>query len=183
VLAHGASRRILRPLGEQSKWGALHWLDTATHEMERKTVASYRQLLNLHVLPALGHLKLRELHRRHIKALLAAKRSDRLQKSDSQLERTGYSKNTVRLIKAALSTVLSDAVDEGYIPTNPAFGAGRKRGKKGEAMTQAERLQKIRPMSWDHRDAFLTAAASDRRHHALFVTPVKAGLRPGEGLP
>ena len=25
VFAHGASRRILRPPGEQSKWGALHW--------------------------------------------------------------------------------------------------------------------------------------------------------------
>src|SRR5262245_59089984 len=29
VLAHGASRRILRPQGEQSKWGALQRLDTA----------------------------------------------------------------------------------------------------------------------------------------------------------
>jgi hypothetical protein len=120
------------------------WLDTATHEMERKTVASYRQLLNLHVLPVLGHLKLRELHRRHVKALLAAKRADRLRKSDSQAERIGYSKNTVRLIKAALSTVLSDAVDEGYIPTNPAFGAGRKRGKRADSMTQAEKSGRCR---------------------------------------
>jgi integrase len=158
------------------------WLVTGTQEMEQKTVTSYTQLLNLHVLPTLGHLKLRELHRRHIKALLATKRTERLQKSDSQTERVGYSKNTVRLIKAALSTVLSDAVDEAYISTNPAFGAGRKRGKKAEAMTQAERLQKIRPMSWNHRDALLTAAASDRRHYALLATLVKAGLRPGEGF-
>jgi integrase len=65
---------------------------------------------------------------------------------------------------------------------NPAFGAGRKRGKRAETMTQAERFQKIRPMSWEHRDNFLAKAASDRRHHALFATLVKAGLRPGEGF-
>jgi len=94
----------------------------------------------------------------------------------------GYSKNTVRLIRAALSTVLSDAVDDGYLATNPAFGAGRKRGKKAEALTQAERLQKIRPLSWADRDALLAAVASDRRHYALFATLVKTGLRPGEGF-
>ena len=54
-----------------------------------------------------------------------------------------YSKNTVRLVKAALSSVLSDAVDDGYLPVNPAFSAGRKRGKRAEALTQAERLQRI----------------------------------------
>jgi integrase len=96
--------------------------------------------------------------------------------------KAGYSKNTVRLIRAALSTVLSDAVDDGYLATNPAFGAGRKRGKKAEALTQAERLQKIRPLSWKDRDALLSEAASDRRHSALFATLVKAGLRPGEGF-
>jgi integrase len=94
----------------------------------------------------------------------------------------GYSKNTVRLIKAALSSVLSDAVDDGYITTNPAFSAGRKRGRKGEVITQAERLQKIRPFSWEDRDALLAACALDRRHHALLATLAKAGLRPGEGM-
>ena len=49
-------------------------------------------------------------------------------------------------------------------------------------MTQADRLQKIRPMSWDDRDALLGAAATDRRHAALFATLAKAGLRPGEGF-
>jgi integrase len=136
-------------------------------------------------------LKLRELHRRHVKALVAAKRAARLpRKTTKDVARAddeapasgGYSKNTVRLIRAALSTVLSDAVDDGYLTTNPAFGAGRKRGKRAEALTQAERLQKIRPLSWADLDALLADAASDRRHYALFATLVKTGLRPGEGF-
>jgi integrase len=37
-------------------------------------------------------------------------------------------------------------------------------------------------MSWDDRDALLRAAATDRRHAALFAMLAKAGLRPGEGF-
>jgi integrase len=140
--------------------------------MEPKTRESYRQLLSAHVLPTtLDAIRMRDLHRRHVKALLAAKRA------------ASYSKNTVRLIKAALSTVLSDAVDDGYLPTNPAFGAGRTRGRRAETLTASERLEKIRPMSWEHRDTLLAAAAAlSRRYHALFELLLKAGLRPGEAF-
>ena len=170
------------------------WLQTAAHELETKTRGSYAQLLKSHVLPMLGSVRLRDLHRRHVKMLLGAKRAERLprERKPKLVEaqhvepttpvKVGYSKNTVRLIKAALSTVLSDALDDGYLETNPAFSAGRKRGKRADALTQSERLQKIGPLSWTDRDALLAEAASDRRHYALFATLVKAGLRPGEGF-
>jgi integrase len=174
---------------------AERWLETGTQELEAKTRSSYAQLLKTHVIPTLGAVRLRDLHRRHVKTLLGAKRAERLPRkhthqvvaAESSVPvpvplKVGYSKNTVRLIKAALSTVLSDAVDDGYLETNPAFGAGRKRGKRAESLTQAERLQKIRPMSWQDRDAFLAAAASSRRYHALFSVLAKAGLRPGEAF-
>ena len=167
------------------------WLQTAALELEAKTRGSYAQLLKSHVLPMLGSVRLRDLHRRHVKMLLGAKRAERLPRERKLVEaqhaeptpmKVGYSKNTVRLIKAALSTVLSDALDDGYLETNPAFSAGRKRGKRADALTQSERLQKIRPLSWTDRDALLAEAASDRRHYALFATLAKAGLRPGEGF-
>jgi integrase len=169
------------------------WLETGMQELEPKTRCSYKQLLKTHVIPTLGAVRLRDLHRRHVKTLLGAKRAERLPRKRKRVEsqlgepgsvavKVGYSKNTVRLIKAALSTVLSDAVDDGYLETNPAFGAGRKRGKRAETLTQAERLQKIRPMSWQDRDAFLAAAAPQRRYHALFSVLTKAGLRPGEAF-
>jgi integrase len=168
------------------------WLEAGTQEMEPKTRESYRHLLQVHVLPTLGALRLRDLLRRHVKTLLALKRAERVPRKHQARQThkgttppkapAGYSKNTVRLIKAALSTVLSDAVDDGYVPTNPAFGAGRKRGRRAETLTASERLQKIRPLSWEDRDVLLTAAASSRRYHALFSVLLKAGLRPGEAF-
>ena len=162
------------------------WLQTAALELEAKTRGSYAQLLKSHVLPMLGSVRFRDLHRRHVKMLLGAKRAERLPRARTRKRveaqpveptpvKVGYSMNTVRLIKAALSTVLSDALDDGYLETNPAFSTGRKRGKRADALTQSERLQKIRPLSWADRNALLAEAASDRRHYALFATLVKGG--------
>jgi hypothetical protein len=80
-------------------------------------LASYRQLLTLHVLPVLGSLKKRDIRRRHITGLLMSKRAGRLQpergKGAEHRKNNSYSKNTVRLINAALSSVLTDAIDDG----------------------------------------------------------------------
>ncbi len=155
------------------------WLAGGGGEIEPKTLASYRQLLTLHVLPVLGSLKVRDIRRRHVKGLLMSKRAGRLQREKgkgSEHANSGYSKNTVRLIKAALSSVLTDAIDDGYLETtNPAYSAGRKRrtvSAPGE----------VRPLSWEERDVLLTSAAPDRRHHALLSVLAKAGLRPGEAM-
>ncbi len=74
---------------------ATHWLALIEDEKDENTVRNYKERLEVHVLPALGHLKVRELHRGHIKAFLAQKRSQ------------GYAKNTVRLMRAPLSSNLS----------------------------------------------------------------------------
>jgi hypothetical protein len=56
------------------------------------------------------------LHRHHIKAFLLDKR------------REGYAKNSVRLMKAPLSVLLSDAVDDGIIAvTRPSSSAAARR--------------------------------------------------------
>src|SRR5262245_3157403 len=41
----------------------------------------------------------------------------------------------------------------------------------------AERFQKVRPMTWEQRDAFLAAAAPETRYATLFAVLAKAGLR------
>src|SRR5262245_48557613 len=42
------------------------WLDSP-QQITAKTLSSYRGLLILHVLPTLGAVKLRDLHRRHVR--------------------------------------------------------------------------------------------------------------------
>ncbi len=168
------------------------WLEAGTQEMEPRTRESYRHLLQAHVLPMLGSLRLRDLHRRHVKTLLAAKRAERVSRKREADQNdngaapakvaAGYAKNTVRLIKAALSPALSDAVDDGYLSTNPAFRAGRKHGRRAETLTASERLQKIRPMSWEGRDALIAAAGRSpggiRRSSSCCSRPASIRVRP-----
>jgi integrase len=149
---------------------AKQWLAIVEHEKEPKTIRTYVERLNNHVLPALGHLKLREIQRGQIKAFVASKRGD------------GHAKNSVRQMKAALSVMLSDAADDGIIPANPALQLGRHKANRADKLTAAERIQKVRPMNWDQRDAFLEAAKPLRRYYALFATLAKTGLRPGEAF-
>jgi integrase len=129
-------------------------------------------MLDRHLVPAFGGLKLRMLHRRHIKDFLASKRAG------------GLSKNSVRLIRATLSVLLSDAVDDGILFANPAQGITR-RGRRGpDTITQAERQRKIRPMTSGQLETFLARARAERarRNWTLFLTLADAGLRPGEAL-
>ncbi len=149
---------------------ARQWLAVVEHEKEPKTIRTYVERLNNHVLPALGHLKLREIQRAQIKAFLASKRAD------------GHAKHSVRQMKAALSVMLSDAADDGIIAANPALQIGRRKANRADELTPAERIQKVRPMNWEQRDAFLEAAKPLRRYSALFATLAKTGLRPGEAF-
>ena len=178
--AHEHAREVLRAGGQPLpaaidrdiavRGYAEQWLTQIATEKEPQTVRGYADRLRLHVLPALGHLKIRELHRWHIKTLLAEKRQQ------------GHAKNGVRLMKAALSTMLSDAMDDGIIEANPALQLGRRKASRADKLTAAERVQRVRPMSTEQRDAFLQAARAERRFAALLAVLAKAGLRPGEAF-
>lgn len=148
---------------------ATQWLVTIQGDLELSTHRNYAERLRTHILPALGRVKLRDLRRRHVKALLNDKRV------------AGYAPNGVRLIKATLSSLLTDAVDDEILDTNPALQVGRKKRRAG-SLTPADRIQKIKPMSWEQRTLFLDAALSEPRYAALFATLAKAGLRPGEAF-
>ena len=77
-------------------------------------------------------------------------------------------------MKAALSAMLSNAVDDGIIVANPAFQLGHRKTSRADRLTPADRLQKIRPMTWEERDAFLEAVAAVPRYNAFFATLAKA---------
>ena len=160
---------------------AERWLATVATELKPSTVRSYRQLLDLHLLPVFGDFKLTDITRARVKQLLAAKRS------------SGLSKNTVRLIRACLSTVLGEALDDELVKANPTASASRRRGQKPNS-TVGERQQVIRPLSDEELARFLDVAKHDRperrRHEvlygsenfALFLTLARTGVRPGEAF-
>ncbi len=146
------------------------WLGQIAVSVEANTLASYRQNLAKHIRPAFGSMKLRAIHRGHVRALLARKRADAL------------SRNSVRLIRATLSVMLGDAVDDAIIFVNPAAGTGRRGRRQPDMGDQAEQPKNVRVMTYEQPATFLAVSKPrcDRRSHVLFLLLADAGLRPGE---
>jgi hypothetical protein len=117
-------------LSEHYDWLTLtvyaeRWLQIAKPELAPATLSSYTANLERHLKPALGGMKVRAIHRGHIKALLAEK------------AKAGLSRNSLRLIRATLSVILGDAVEDGVIPINPAAGSGRRGRKRADSCADA----------------------------------------------
>jgi integrase len=149
---------------------ARRWLEQIAPAVAPSTLENYSQQLRIHVLPTFGPMKLRHLHRHHVKALLVQKRTG------------GLSRNTVKLIRATLSVLLADAVDDEIILHNPATGVAR-RGRKGpDSITAVERQKRIVPMHPHELATFLAVAEArcSRHFSALFLLLSDTGLRPGE---
>jgi integrase len=146
------------------------WLEQIASSVEPRTAASYSATLRLHIRPVFGKMPLRVLHRGHIKALLARKRAQ------------GLSKNSVRLIRATLSVMLSDAMDDMIIAANAALGINRKGRKTPDSMSLADRKKNIKAMTYEQLATFLavSAARCSRRSALYFLLMADAGLRPGE---
>ena len=159
------------------------WLKAAVGQLAPATHQNYTQHLTLHILPVLGPLRLSDLRRRHVKDLLAKLRSN------TNAQGRPFAKNSLRLIKAALSTVLTDAVDDEILFANPVMQLGRSKKRSATRMTSDDVLNRLRPMTWAqaqtfeqtlsrlHRDHLL-----DARYAMLFVVLAKTGMRPGEAL-
>ena len=147
------------------------WLENVAGEITPRTLEGYKQQLRLHVLPAFGRMRVREITRGMIKTLLAQKHT------------SGLSKNSVRMIRTTLSVILSEAVDDGIIPANPALGLGRRGRSRAGKLTVADQMRNIRPMSQEQLGIFLAAAKEHTPAYVtLFVLLAHAGQRPGEAF-
>ena len=107
----------------------------AKSTLAAKTLANYRQILTLYILPTLGDRTLKGLTWADVKGLLNEK------------QQGGLSVNTTRLIRAVVSTVLTDAADDNLIAVNPLMGQKRKRRASQVAV-------KVYPMNWEQKQAF-----------------------------
>ena len=159
---------------------AERWTEQVKGELEEKTWRSYKQKLDRHVLPILGHVKVRELSVAPIARFLADKRKTRYGPGEGKL----YSRTALRLMKAALSSVLTDAVElDGFLKSNPALAitSRKKRNRTGTSRPE------VNAMTAKQRDAFL-AHAHVREQQALlpyrlrmmWELRAKTGLRPEE---
>ena len=147
---------------------AVRWLKLIKAVIKPRTLESYEASLRLHVLPALGHRKVRDVGRNHVKALVA------------QLHDGGLSKNTVRIVHASLHALLNEAVEDDIIVVNPASRRGKSKLLR-LAPTRGER-ENIKAFDRDQLVRFLKAAHEKTRHSPMFFTMARTGIRLGEAF-
>jgi integrase len=163
------------------------WLQDITTEgaVKPRTIVSYRQLFRLHISPALGTIRLRDLSRRNVKDLLNAKREQLIKSQKKNPDATTaeqpsprtLAKNTVRLMRACLSVMLAEAVDDGVIVSNPATLPVRKQGKKKAATVPLHPFEET-----ELKQLLAAARVIDPEYFPLFLLLARTGLRPGEAF-
>lgn len=150
---------------------ATPWLERITPELAPATMVSYRSMMTNHIVPALGDIPLDALDVAKVKALLADKAQD------------GFAKNSVQIIRATLSTMLGDAIEDGVLTTNVVqrLNARKKRRRAGK-VTQAERAKMLKPLSVPDLGALLEAAQGRENEYIVLLTLADTGMRPGEAM-
>jgi integrase len=136
------------------------WLaDSVADTVRPTTFERYEQIVWVHIRPALGTLKVKNVTRAHVRGLYREK-----------LE-AGLSAHTIQYLHVTLHKALKQAVADGLIPRNSTDSVRPPQVKKEE----------IRPLTPEQVKTLFEAAKGERLE-ALYVLAVTTGLRQGELL-
>ena len=134
------------------------WLtDSVKGSVRPITFESYERLIRVHVVPALGRVKLKALSPAHLQGLYR----DRLD--------AGLSPCTVQRVHAVIHRALKQALRWGLVPRNVSEAVDPPKAQRKE----------IRPLTPEQVRTLLKAAQGDRLE-ALFALAITTGLRQGE---
>src|SRR5215470_4778724 len=156
---------------------AAHWLRTiAPPTLKRRAFDAHAAAVRLYIVPRLGTLRLTDLRRSDVKALLAT------------CQRAGVSgrpltRGSVRLVYSAIRAMLNAAIDDELVTGNVAAKLGRQLRLQPTAHErQAATAQRV--LEPAERRALLEAARTDGGGpwYPLVLTLDRAGLRVGEAL-
>ena len=114
------------------------WLTDVADELEPKTVKRYQQDIEGHVIPAFGAHRLDEITPKMIREFLREKEGAVNSKTGKR-----YARDTVRLMKASLSSVLSGAVEDEYIERNPVLDVQRGKRKRAGYVSVQEQAKRM----------------------------------------
>lgn len=136
------------------------WLeDVARPSIRASTYSSYHDIVELHLVPGLGHIRLAKLSPADVQAFLVHKQA------------SGLSASRVHYLHRVLRRALSIAERWSLVSRNVAKLVDPPRLSKRE----------ITPLT-PGQAAVLIASSKDHRLHALWVTALGTGLRQGELL-
>jgi integrase len=139
------------------------WLkDSVCSSVKQRTFENYVYVVRSHLMPALGHMKVKVLAPAHVQGLYSSK-----------LE-SGLSPRTVQLIHTTLHKALKQAVSWDLVPRNVTEAVQAPRPAKNAK-------KEMHPLSAKQARCLLEAARGDRLE-ALYVLAITTGLREGELL-
>jgi integrase len=122
------------------------------------TVENYTTMIDLHIVPCIGHLRLDRLRAAHVDELLRG------------MNESGKAKSTVRLARTVLCLALTHAERRDLITRNAA---------RLSIVPPGGSIRVSRSLTTDQARELLVAARTDRLE-AAWVTGLLLGLRPGE---
>ncbi len=139
------------------------WLQgSVCNSVKQRTFENYAYVVRLHLIPGLGHIKIKALTPAHIQGMYRSKLD------------SGLSPRTVQLIHTTLKKALKQAVRWGLVPRNVAEAV--------EAPKPAKNTKKeMHPLTSEQARVLLEAAGGNRLE-ALYVLAITTGLRLGELL-
>ena len=142
------------------------WLtDIAPGKLAKSTIRRDRQDIE-RILPALGHYKLTELRPEHFRSFYAELR--KVIRPDTKKPLSEY---TIEGVHATLCSILSDAVEGGFLSHNPAWRTYRYAGRKCEKkIADEETAQKI----------IAALEGESIKYETYFKLIIATGMRRGE---
>jgi hypothetical protein len=129
--------------------------DAVEHSLKQRSFENARDIIRLHLLPELGHTKLKALTREQIQRMYTNKLN------------SGLSAARVSCVHRVFSASLNTAVRWRLIDHNVCKEVSPPRVPAPE----------IRPFSLEEAKRCLAAAESDERYHALYVLGLITGAR------
>jgi integrase len=144
-----------------------HWLKVATTGLKVSTKRFYEDHLTNHILPPLGERPIGSMGRGDVKVLIEELTAKKLRP------------HTIGGVVRTLSTVLSEAVDDGKLAANPAFRPGRLRRR----MKDPNAPKKI-PIDAYTREEVTALLDAAHEHHPswypFLLCALRTGMRLGE---
>ena len=133
------------------------WL--RNHRVEPNTKVSYAAILNRHIYPRFGTVRVAELEREAVRAYF------------TEMQEAGLTPQYQRHVRAVLSAMMRVAVEDGYRSDNPVRGLGVQRdGKKAITVLTTEQFQRV----------YANLPSDGARLLARFI--VSTGCRYGEAV-
>lgn len=146
---------------------AANWLEAAATTHKKSTVRFYTDNIENHIVPILGDYDISKVTRAEVRKLLSA------------LKLKGLQPKTVTGVIRTLSTLLSEAVEDGKLPANPALRPGRLQRRMRDP--NAPKREEIDPFTRAEVDLLTeTAARHYPEWHPFLLCAVRTGMRMGE---